>query len=170
MIINYFTGFKAIFKGFSLIAQKGIRRYAVVPLLVNIMLFSLAIYIGFDQFDDWMNSFLGSISWLPDMIEKAITWILWPLFAVLILIATYYSFTVIANLIAAPFNSMLAYKVEQYLRGTLDESDESKGVEPTAMSVAVRTLGSETKKIGHILKWLILLLIIRTPEARSVML
>ena len=93
MIANYFNGFKYAFKGFSLIAHKGVRRYAVVPLLVNIdTCFLIAIYVGFQQFGGWMNSFLGGVSWLPDIIETAITWVLWPLFAILIIIATYYSF------------------------------------------------------------------------------
>ncbi len=164
MIANYFIGFKYAFKGFSLIAHKGVRRYAVVPLLVNTVLFSVAIYVGFQQFGGWMNSFLGGVSWLPDMIETAITWVLWPLFAILIIIATYYTFTIIANLIAAPFNAMLAYKVEQHLRGTLvDQGGQARlemaVVEPTLASVAVRSLGSEVKKITHMLKWLIILLI-----------
>lgn len=159
MITNYFSGFKYIFKGFSLITKKGVRRYAIVPLLVNLVLFSGAIYLGMTQFEGWMNSFLGGISWLPDLLETAITWILWPLFAILILIAIYYSFTIVANLLAAPFNSMLAYKVERYLRGDLNNTGE-KTNEPTLSSVAARTIGSEIKKMGHMLKWLVLLLII----------
>lgn len=175
MIANYINGFKYAFKGFSLISKTGVRRYAIVPLLVNTLLFSVAVYVGFQQFGGWMNSFLGGISWLPDMIETAITWVLWPLFAILIIIATYYSFTMIANLIAAPFNAMLSYKVEQYLRGSLrgqhgaeqDSTEQDSAskqemnvVEPTLASVASRSIGSEVKKIIHMLKWLIVLLII----------
>ena len=81
-------------------------------------------------------------------------------------------FTIIANLIAAPFNTLLAYKVEQHLRGTLVEQDgqprqEMKVVEPTLASVAVRSLGSEVKKITHMLKWLIILLIIDCYTGRE---
>ena len=157
MFRNYFSGLKYAFKGFALINNKGIRRYAFVPLLVNISIFSFAIYTGFTQFDSWMHSLLGSISWLPDWLEKGITWVLLPLFTVLILIATYYTFTVIANLIAAPFNSMLAYKVEQHLRGTVIAEGAT---EQSVMSVMGRTLSSEAKKLAHMLKWLIALLII----------
>ncbi len=156
MIINYFSGLRYIFKGFSLINKKGVRRYAIVPLLVNMVVFSLAIYTGFTQFGELMSTLLGSVSWLPDWLEQGITWVLWPLFAVLITIATYYSFTVIANLIAAPFNSMLAFKVEQHLRGGITENAGDQSVS----SVIGRTLSSETKKLAHMLKWLIVLLII----------
>ncbi len=152
---NYFSGLKYAFRGFSLIGKSGVRRYAVVPLLVNLVVFSLAIYFGFTQFDSWMNSLLSSISWMPDWLQTGVLWILRPLFAVLIIIATYYSFTVIANLIAAPFNSMLAYKVEQHLRGgAIDQVDDQ-----SVTSVMGRTISSETKKIAHMLKWLIVLLI-----------
>ncbi len=153
---NYFKGLSYLFRGFSLIMHKGIRRYAFVPLLVNILIFSLAIYTGFTQFEGWMDSFLGSISWLPDWLEKGITWVLWPLFAILITVATYYSFTMVANLIAAPFNSALAHKVETVLRGHAETTEDNYSI----VSIAGRTIASEVKKMGHMFKWLILLLII----------
>ena len=153
---NYFSGLKYALKGFSLINNKGIRRYAVVPLLINTCIFSFAIYTGFTQFDSWMDSLLGSLSWLPDWLRTGISWLLLPLFTVLIVVATYYTFTIVANFIAAPFNSMLAYKVEQYLRGTLEDAEDKQSV----MSVVGRTLASEAKKLSHMFKWLIVLLII----------
>ncbi len=156
MIKNYFKGLGYLLKGFSLIGSKGIRRYAVVPLLVNIVVFSVAIYTGYTQFSGLMDSFLGSISWLPGWLETAITWILWPLFALLVIIAVYYGFTMIANLIAAPFNSALAHKVEQQLRGQTDFTESEHSV----ISVLGRTLASEGRKMSYMLKWLILLLII----------
>lgn len=156
MIKDYLQGFTYVFKGFSLILRKGVRPYAFVPLLVNIVIFSLAIYTGFTQFGDLMDSFLGSISWMPDWLEQGISWILWPLFAILITIATYYSFTMVANLIAAPFNSALAHKVETLVRGNTGSTE----AEHSVVAVAGRTIASEIKKLGHMLKWLILLLII----------
>jgi len=159
MIGNYFSGLRYAFKGFSLINSKGIRRYAAVPLLINTLIFSFAIYTGVTQFDSWMQSLLSSFSWLPDWdwLKTGITWVLLPLFTVLILVTTYYTFTVIANLIAAPFNSMLAYKVEQHLRGTIDDNVAD---EQSVLSVMGRTFFSETKKLAHMLKWLIVLIII----------
>lgn len=157
MITNYIKGLTYIFKGFSLIGKKGVRRFVVVPLLVNTVTFSLAIYMGITQFDGLMNYLLGGISWLPDMVVTALTWVLWPLFAILIFVAVYYSFTMAANLIAAPFNSILAYRVEKLLTGQVINSNEA---EHTVMSVAARTIGSEVKKLSYMVKWLILLIII----------
>ena len=53
-------------------------------------------------------------------------WILWILFAAAYALAVFYGFTLIANLIAAPFNAMLAARVEEKLTGALPaDSDES---------------------------------------------
>lgn len=157
MVSNYFRGLMYVLRGFSLIGKKGVRRFIAIPLLVNIVTFSSAIYIGVKQFGSLMERLLGSISWLPDWLETGISWILWPLFAIMIIVAVYYSFTVVANLIAAPFNSILALKTERYLRGQHIQADDAG---ESVMKIAGRTLGSEIKKLAHMLKWLVLLLMI----------
>jgi len=155
MIGDFLKGFGYIFSGFSLIKQKGIRRFALVPILVNIVVFLVAIKVGLQQFTSLMDRFLGSIRWLPDWLAAGFEWVLYPLFALLIIIAVYYTFTMVANLIAAPFNAILAQKVEAKLLGR-----EVVFEDASMVSVIGRTLGSEVKKMAHMLKWLILLLIL----------
>ena len=155
MIRNFIKGFSYIFSGFSLIKKKGIRRFALVPILVNIVVFSVAIKVGLQQFTLLMDRFLSGIRWLPDWLATGVEWVLYPLFAVLIIIAVYYSFTMVANLIAAPFNAILAQKVEAKLLGREVEFEDA-----SVISVIGRTLESEVKKMAHMLKWLILLLIL----------
>ena len=38
-------------------------------------------------------------------------WLLWPLFVLTVLIVVFYAFSLVANVIAAPFNSLLAERV-----------------------------------------------------------
>lgn len=153
--MRFIEGFLTLFTGIRLLTTKGIRRFALVPVLINIVIFCSAIYVASKQFDQLMERLLGSISWLPNWLASGIEWILWPLFAIMILIAIYYSFTLLANLIAAPFNALLAKKVEQHLRNDAKFEDEA-----AVLPLVARTLSSEIKKYLHMFKWLIALLIL----------
>lgn len=152
---NFIQGFGYIFSGMSLVTQKGIRRFVLVPLLINSIAFFMAIKVITQQFSTLMDHFLGGISWLPDWLETGLEWLLYPLFAILIIILVYYSFTMIANLIAAPFNAILAQKVEAKLLGR-----EITLQDVSMLQVIKRTLSSELRKMAYMLKWLIFLLIL----------
>ena len=158
MIKGLLQGIGYAFSGFSLITQKGIRPFVVVPLLINIGVFSVAIWLAKSQFNGLMERLLGWLpSWLPEFIKSGLEWILWPLFAVLILIAVYYTFTIIANLIASPFNALLAERVEQKLNG--QPVPEFRGYKALLGTVG-KTLASEFRKAFYTLKWLPVLLLI----------
>ena len=153
MFTGFFKGIGYALSGFSLIMQKGIRPFVVVPLLVNIGVFALGIWLAKSQFDLLMAKMLG---WLPSWLSW-VEWLLWPIFAVLILIVVFYSFTLIANLIASPFNSLLAERVEQKLNG--QAIPEFKGLKENLKN-AGKAVGSEVSKAMYSLKWLPILLII----------
>jgi CysZ protein len=158
MIKGFLEGIGLAFGGFSMIVKKGIRPFVVVPLLINIAVFSLGIWLAYAQFSGLMEQMMGWLpGWLPDFIKTALEYVLWPLFAVLILIAVYYTFTIVANLLAAPFNSVLAERVEKNLNGL--PVPEFRGYKALAGTIG-KTLTSETKKLLYMLKWLPVLLII----------
>ncbi len=99
----------------------GLRRYVAVPLLLNLVIFAGLAYVAGIYFDEFMDTWLPSQSWL-----EFLRWLLWILFAAAYALALFYGFTLVANLIAAPFNAMLAAKVEEKLTGERPaESDES---------------------------------------------
>ena len=153
MFKNFLTGVGYLFKGLSLISQKGIRPFVLIPLLINVGVFSVAIWLAKSQFAMLMNQLIG---WLPGWLSW-VQWLLWPLFALLIFVAIYYVFTIIANLIASPFNSLLAERVEMHLNG--QPMPEFRGYK-AMLKTAGKTLLSESRKIIYMLKWLPLLIII----------
>ena len=96
-------------EAFAWLIRPGIRRFILLPLAVNITLFAAGSYAAFHYSDALVESLLpGWLAWLH--------WLLYPLLAVALLILTYYSFSLMANLIAAPFNSLLAAAVEKIER------------------------------------------------------
>ncbi len=156
MIGNLFSGFGHIFNGLKLITQPGLRRFVVIPLSINVVLFGGATWYLFLKFDEWINQLLPDfpdwLSWL----ESLLMWFLWPLFSVMILLVIFYSFTFIANLIAAPFNSLLAEKVEKHLTG--QPIDTGPGF-PTSEMIK-RSIASELGKLMYFFKWWIVLFIL----------
>jgi len=113
MTVNPIGGAGYLLRGMRLIMQPGLRRFVLLPLLINILVFSAAIWYGVSRLESflaWMESRLPSwLQWLD--------WVLWPLFVLVLVILVFYGFTLVANLLAAPFNGLLAEKVERYLTG-----------------------------------------------------
>lgn len=153
MIGRYLNGLGHIASGFPLLFQKGIRPFVIMPVLINILVFSLGIWYGIKQFQGLMDILTA---WLPDWLDW-LQWLLWPFFALLILIGVFYSFTLIANLIAAPFNSLLAERLEQKLTGkAVGEFQGYRAI----FGTIIKTVSSEIRKILYMLKWVIPLLIL----------
>ncbi|PID99989.1 MAG: sulfate transporter CysZ [Thiothrix nivea] len=150
MVGGLLKGMGYVFSGLSLITQKGIRPFVVVPLLVNIVIFSAGIWFASTQVGGLMQRLLPDwLSWLE--------WLLWPLFFLLIFFAVFYTFSIIANLIAAPFNSILAERVEKRLKGL--PVPDFQGYQ-SLPGIVARTFRSEFSKLLYAAKWLILLLLI----------
>ena len=146
-------GASYLIRGLRMITRPGIRPFVMIPLAVNITVFSLLIWLGIDQFELLMDRFLpGDESWLAWL-----RWLLWPLFAIAIVLIVFYTFTVIANLIAAPFNGLLAEKVEQRLGGNLPQQP---GGLKQVMKDLVPALLSELRKMSYFLLRAIPLLIL----------
>ena len=80
---NPLSGAVYFLRGMGLIFAPGIRAYVIVPLLVNIVLFSAIIYFGAGQF-------LALLDWmLPDWLDW-LTVLLMPLFFVTALIVVFF--------------------------------------------------------------------------------
>ncbi len=101
------------FRGLSLIQTKGLKRFVLVPLLINVLLFSFAFYILLAQ----VNAMVAAVQqYLPGWLHW-LEYLLIPLGVMTLVISLAYSFTMVANFIAAPFNGLLSEKVEAHLSG-----------------------------------------------------
>lgn len=107
------SGFGYFFYGLDLALSPGIRRFVLMPLLANILLVGGALFYLFSHLDSWINHWMGQI---PDWLSW-LSYLLWPLLVITILATFSYFFSTLANFIAAPFNGLLAEKVEEKLTG-----------------------------------------------------
>src|SRR5471032_2956749 len=93
-------------EGLKLVLTPGLRLFVLMPLAINLVLFVGLIYLAGHQFSLWVDSLMPS---LPDWLSF-LSYILWPLFVVLVALMVFFTFTLLANVIAAPFNGFLAEK------------------------------------------------------------
>jgi CysZ protein len=107
------TGMHYLLKGLRLIRQPGLRRYVAVPLFVSTTIFTGAIFGLKYWLEILINMLLG---YLPSWLDW-LSYLLWPLFAIAGVLIIFYTFSLLTNLIAAPFNGMLAEAVEKHLTG-----------------------------------------------------
>ncbi len=108
-----YSGAGYFFKGFELINQKGVRKFVLIPLSINIILFSLAFYFMFLQLDHYMTNLMN---WLPSYLDW-LSLVIWPLAVVTMLVVFSFAFSSVANWLAAPFNGLLSEKIEIILLG-----------------------------------------------------
>lgn len=105
--LGYFT------MGWYLITQSGLRRFVIMPIILNIILM-----IGL--FGLFITQAQNMIDWVMGFLPDWLSWMSAILFIVslaLILMLFYFSFTMLSGFIAAPFNGLLAEKVEKMLTG-----------------------------------------------------
>ena len=153
---NPVTGSAYLLRGLAYLPTPGIRSFVFIPLLINLVLFTTAIYLLFSNFSAWVQYLIDL--WLPDWAWLSfLEYLLWPLLAVLVLIGVYYGFSIVANFIAAPFNGILAEKVEQQLRGQVNSSLDSW---QSALKVIPQSLGRELSKLAYYLPRLLVLFIL----------
>ncbi|EKO3371131.1 sulfate transporter CysZ [Vibrio fluvialis] len=137
------SGLGYFFYGFDIAVSPGIRRFVLMPLLTNILLVGGALYYLFSHLDSWINDWMGQI---PDWLSW-LSYILWPLLVITILATFSYFFSTLANFIAAPFNGLLAEKVEEKLTGKKVNDD---GVLAVVKDVP-RIMAREWRKLVYVL-------------------
>ena len=152
MIGNPVRGGSYVLRGLQLLPEKKLRVFVLVPLIINILLFSLALYVLFNHLPDWIDSWL---SWIPGFLSF-LEFILYPLFAITAVLVVYYSFSVAANIIAAPFNGLLSERVEQLLTGRKVAEASVKEL----LAIIPRSIGRELAKLAYYIPRLILLFIL----------
>lgn len=139
--------------GLRLILRPGLRLFVLLPLTINLLLFIGLIVLAMREFEGWVASLMpGLPQWLAFL-----EYLLWPLFVVLVLLILFFGFSLLANLIAAPFNGFLAEKVEAVVRGR-DDAPPFRWGELLAM--VPRTLGRELRKLGYFLPRVLGLLVL----------
>jgi len=113
------NGPRYLLDGFRLLRKPGLRRFVIVPVLVNLLLFGGLIGLAYGWVDHTSRYFIDR---LPDWLHW-LSYLVVPVFVVASLVVIFYAFSIVANLIAAPFNGLLAEAVEYHLTGRQLQAD-----------------------------------------------
>lgn len=108
---SFLRGLSYVVAGFSRLTDKRLRLFVLAPLAINLVLFSAAIAWLVNMLDRWTERLTG---WLPDWLDW-LQWLVWPLVGIAVILIMFYTFTMLANIIGAPLNGLLAGKVEESL-------------------------------------------------------
>lgn len=94
---------KCLLQGFKLLNRTELRQFILLPIFINLILYSIAFVLGYFYLSSLIAQFIPNwLLWLE--------WIIFPLFFSGFSIAGFFTFVVIANLIASPFYPSLAAK------------------------------------------------------------
>jgi CysZ protein len=142
-VSNFSRGFFYPFRGLRLIAANpSLLRYVAIPFLINLIVFSLSIYLGLGFFNHTV------VEQIPQ--GDAWYWVIlfyaaWVVAILLTAVLVFFAFTVVGNLIASPFNELLSERAEEILTGHRDEEPFSlKGFAADAR----RIMAVEVKKLS----------------------
>ena len=128
-VSSFSTGFFQPFRGVRfLLANRGLKRYAVLPLLMNLVLYALAIAVFFYFLWRWEVSNVTWEFWGPvgGWLAGVVNWMGWMVkfvVAMLGLGAAFFTFTAVGMVIASPLNDILSEKVEVVYCGNVKQLD-----------------------------------------------
>ena len=159
---NSFTrGAGYVLTGLRWLPKAGVRGFVAIPLLINTLLFGGGIWLGASQLQRLDQAVQG---WLPDWLAW-LHWLLWLLFVLTMLVVIFYAFSLVANAIAAPFNGLLAERVEKMV-------NPGGGIQPPPAESSWRDLLfsplAELRKLLYFIGWAIPVVVVSFVPAANV--
>ncbi len=128
---SFITGFMLPIKGAQiLLSTKRSKRWAVMPLIVNIIIYIMLIsifvwLISLIKIPELSWEFWGSFgTWLSDIINAMAGILKWTLTMPLVFVLCYFTFTIVGMVVAAPFNDILSEKLEDQICIEVEQGDE----------------------------------------------
>jgi len=138
--MSLLRGASYLLRGLRLLNQPGIRRYAVIPALINMVLFVAVTVFVFTRMDTWVTNLMPA---LPPWLQW-LDWLVWAVAFVAAVVLSFFAVSLVANLVAAPFNEVLAERVEHHLSGRKARQEAS----PLLSGLAAAVM-NELRKLGY---------------------
>lgn len=163
-VASFTRGFSYPFRAAKFLANKpGLLKYLAIPFSINLLIFSLAVYFGLDLFEGLLETYAPSAEHWYGII---LYYLAWTVAMLLTAVVVFFSFTVVGNLIASPFNELLSEHTESLKTGHKPDERFSVG---RFWKEAKHALLVETKKLSVFIICMLLLFAINfVPGVGSV--
>lgn len=145
-------GIQYLIRGVQLMRVPKLMMFILIPLTINLVVFGSLI--------GWAISYLNAL--VPEWIQSLpawmsfIEWIIWPVLLLLFGLLSGYAFTTVTLIIASPFNSLLAEKVEEHYTGQAVEGFENLSAALVAVPMSILR---ELRKLAYYLPMALLVFI-----------
>lgn len=160
-------GFKLVFHGAAFLRQhRSLWRWALLPALVNLLVFAAAFAVFLTFYSDIYQLATGILhveqpetwyGWLWVAPLRLLAWSLGALLVVASLVILYLVFLLLGTVIASPFLDVLAQRVEDIVTGRVSEEHPTLRSAWRSFSISVV---AELKKLGFFLSVQIVLLLL----------
>ena len=145
------SGSGCFVEGLKMLLLPELRWYVLWPLLINVVVFSGILYWSSGLFSQWLAILTD---WMPDWLSF-LEYLIWPLFFLMVLAIVFFTFTIIGNLIASPFNALLSERVQRM------EGAELPGLTlKDWLTILPRSMGRELRKILYFLPRALVLMVL----------
>ncbi len=144
------NGLACLREGFALIRKPGIRRYVIIPTVINIVVLAAFVAFSVKEFERWVASITNM---LPDWLSF-LSWAIYLVGLIVVAFLLLYSFMIVANLIASPFNAVLSSRIEETL--TPGHVHPESGL----YSMIVCAVAREISKLLYVLPRLLILMLL----------
>lgn len=142
--LNPLLAVQSLLAGAKLLGHKELRKFVLIPIFINLVLFSTLLYLLYTYVEGLIGQFIPNwLLWL--------SWLIYPLTFISFFLAGFFTFTLIANLIAAPFYGDLSAKTKKIISHETGEIVEQK---------ILTVIGSELKRVLYLVSRVIPVLII----------
>lgn len=154
-VASFARGFSYPLRAAKFLGKRpGLLKYLAIPFSINVLVFSLSVYFGLDLFQSLLETYAPSSEVWYGMI---LYYLAWTVALLLTTVIVFFSFTIVGNLIASPFNELLSERTEGLLVGRQADERFSFG---RFWKEAGQTLLVEIKKLSVFLLGMVLLLAI----------
>jgi len=110
-VASFTRGFSYPLRAAKFLGRKpGLLKYLAIPFSINVLIFSLSVYFGLDFFQGTLETYAPSTDVWYGVI---LYYLAWTVALLLTTVLVFFSFTVIGNLIASPFNELLSERTEE---------------------------------------------------------
>lgn len=152
-VVSLSRGFLAPFRSVKILRNHPrLIQYILIPFLINAIVFSGVVYLGLDFFGSTVVEYLPyGEGWYWSILY----WLLWVVAVLLTAVLVFFSFTVVGNLLASPFNDLLSERTEEILSGI--SNDESFSLRRFCRD-ALRTILLEARKMWIFVVIMVLIL------------